>query len=653
MKRLTQFFVALIMLNVPCSMFHELWAQHNVYVNEAGRTRIINNVDKIEYGTDSVMVWSGFNLSTLNSQLSTFKVDTVNLMSLKEKDPWRAKVMPERYLSDFDYDIAFEEADKDQITAEVEVIDTKNKLYDDFVEHSTWSKTVNIAYDGTNVAVTGDTDSITVTKDGAHLTIETVATGVKYILSGTSSDACFKIYSEKKACLVMNGVGLTNPDGPVINSQKKKRLFIHLAPNTLNTLADGTSYTKVKGEDQRGCIFAEGKICLSGEGQLYVNGNKKCGIASDDYVHLLGGFVHVNAHAQKGKAVYGKDNIIIGGGVLRTYTDGNAGKGLSSDSLLTVTGGLIKAITTGDALWDDTEQDYSSCCAIKSNWDMNISGGKIYCLSTGSGGKGISAGNLSIENEKQKYNGTLTIANADIYVRTGGKRIPEVKHEDSHGNIDEAASSPKGIKSFGKMILNSGNIYVRCSGGAAAEGIESKKTIDINGGKVRTYCVDDGMNAEGCYMRGGDVLICSTENDGFDVSFLFVYDGLLYTIGGDDAQMGLDTDGKTFKVMGGEIVALGARNCQPYESSDLASVMCYVKGKSISGLALADADGKVIKAVPAPDTYKTVCVLFSNSDIVVGNSYKILSYAKSFSDIPVTEYEFTVEKKSTTLGSFK
>ena len=203
------------------------------------------------------------------------------------------------------------------------------------------------------------------------------------------------------------------------------------------------------------------------------------------------------------------------------------------------------------------------------------------------------------------------------------------------------------------MILNSGNIYVRCSGGAAAEGIESKKTIDINGGKVRTYCVDDGMNAEGCYMRGGDVLICSSENDGFDVSFLFVYDGLLYTIGGDDAQMGLDTDGKTFKVMGGEIVALGARNCLPYESSDLASVMCYVKGKSISGLALADADGNVIKVVPTPDTYKTVCVLFSNSDIVVGNSYKILSYAKSFKDDPVTEYDFTVEKKSTTLGSFK
>ena len=622
-------------------------AQHNVYINEAGRTRILNGVEKIVYQPEKISVWNG---NTAND----FDVSVVGLMSLKEKDSWRAKVMPERYLGDFDYDIAFEETDKEHIKAEPEVTDVKSAQYDDFLTHSTWTKIVNIAFDENNVNVTGDTDSISVTKEGAHLTIETSTPGIKYILSGSSNNACLKLYSEKKACLVLNGINLTNPEGPVINSQLKKRLFIDLAANTVNTLTDGITYAKVKGEDQRGCIFAEGKICISGEGQLYVNGNKKCGIASDDYIHMLGGFVHVNAHAQKGKAVYGKDHIIIGGGVLRTYTDGGAGKGIASDSLLTITGGLVKAITTGDALWSEEEQDYSSCCALKSEWDMNICGGEVYCFSTGTGGKGISAGHTEAVSEtKTNYLGTLTIDNADIYVRTSGKRVPEEKTEDAHGQKVEAAASPKGLKSAGKITFNSGNVYVRCSGGAAAEGIESKKTIDINGGKIRSYCVDDGMNAEGCYIRGGDILICSTENDGFDVSFLFMYDGLLYTIGGDVAQMGLDTDGKTFKVTGGEIISLGARNCLPYESSDQASVLCYVKGKSISGLALADTDGNVIKAIPTPDTYNCVCVLFSNNSIQVGNKYKILSYEKSFKDTPVTEYDFTIEKKSTTLGSYK
>ena len=203
------------------------------------------------------------------------------------------------------------------------------------------------------------------------------------------------------------------------------------------------------------------------------------------------------------------------------------------------------------------------------------------------------------------------------------------------------------------MTFNSGNVYVRCSGGAAAEGIESKKEIYINGGKIRSYSVDDGMNAEGCYIKGGDVMICSTENDGFDVSFLYLYDGLLYTIGGNIDQMGLDTDGKTFKVMSGELVSLGARNCQPYESSEQASVLCYVKGKSISYLALADADGNIIKAIPTPDTYRCVSALFSLSCMQVGNRYKILSFEKSLSDTPVTEYDFTLEKMSIQLGNFR
>ena len=273
------------------------WAQHNVYINENvngyNRVRIVNGIEKIAFGPDSMTV--------LNNSGNTYTFDaaSVGTMGFREQDPWRAKALPEKYWADFDFDIDFEEADKERVKAEPEITDVKSAQYDDFLSHSTWDKIVNITYDGNEVNVTGDTDSITVTKDGAHLTIQTSAIGIKYILTGNSNDACFKLYSERKACMVLNGADLTNPQGPVINSQLKKRLFIDLPANTVNTLTDGFTYEKVKGEDQRGCIFAEGKICISGEGQLYVNGNKKCGIASDDYVHLLGGFVHINAQDRK------------------------------------------------------------------------------------------------------------------------------------------------------------------------------------------------------------------------------------------------------------------------------------------------------------------------------------------------------------------
>lgn len=629
-------------------------AQRNVYVSSNNRTSIVNGVDKITYGPEQATLWSG-------TTSHTFDVPAVSLMSFKERDSWHKEVLPERYHADFDYDIAFEEADKARVKAEPEVTDETSKYYDDFVTHSVWTKTVNIAYNGTDVTIEGDTDSLTVTKEGAHLTIQTTATGVKYIVTGRSSDACLKLYSERKACLVLNGVDLTNPQGPVINSQLKKRLFIELAENTVNTLTDGSKYVKVEGEDQRGCIFAEGKICISGQGQLYVNGNKKCGIASDNYVHFIDGFVHINAHAPKGKAVYGKDHIIIGGGVVRTYADGAAGKGITSDSLLWIKGGVVKAITTGDAIWDDDEEDYSSCCGIKSTWDMDIAGGEIHCLSTGIGGKGISAGFLSIVKEKKKYNGTLTISNADIYVRTSGKRIPEEKQEDGHGHKVGASASPKCIKSINNIIINSGNIYVRGSGGAAAEGLESKKHIDIYSGKIRSYCTDDGMNCSGCVIYDGDVLIASSENDGLDASSLKMFGGRLYGIGSGDQQMGIDTDGKSFEIQGGDIIGVGARSCTPHGNCAQASVCFYLPETYCSGVALADADGNVITQFPTPNTYPILCLFISNEHLQVGKKYKILSYKDSFSDTPVVEYDFSmeeqylekIEEKFITLGSKK
>lgn len=658
MQKRIRLLVALLVLLVANS----IRAQQNIYLNEAygnyNRVRVFNNVDEITYGPDSMTVWS-------DNNSYSFDVPSVGSMGFREMDPWRARLLPQNYWADFDFDITFEESDKERVRREPVETDPSSAQYDDFVEHSNWNKTVNIVYSEDGVSVTGDIDSLDLTIQGAHLTIETKAIEVKYILSGISSDACFKLYSERKACLVLNGVDLTNPSGPVINSQLKKRLFIELPENTVNYLCDGATYTKVKGEDQRGCIFAEGKICISGLGQLYVKANKKCGIASDKYIHLMGGFVHVNVNAEKGKGVYGQENVIIGGGVLRTCCSGAAGKGVTSDSLLWISGGVIKAITTGDVVWDDDEEDYSSCCGIKSDWDMDISGGEIYCLSTGTGGKGISAGHyLEVTvNEKTKkyYNGSLTISNADIYVRTTGRRIPDEKEEDGHGHKVGASASPKCIKCINKLTINSGNIYVRGSGGGAAEGLESKRQTEINGGKIRSYCTDDGLNCSGCVINGGDILICSAENDGLDAGNLKMYAGKLYAVGSWDAQMGVDTDGKTFEIYGGEITGVGSRSCTPHGDCTQASVCFYLPKTYCSGVAVADADGNIITQFPTPNTYDVLCLFFTNDQIQVGNSYKILSYKDSFNDMPVVEYEFSmeeqylekIEEKFITLGSKK
>lgn len=635
-------------------------AQTNLYIMQKKTTEmsaVVPFADRITYSGQGINIFQGDQL------LRSYPVSEVSSMSFSEQDTLRTQLIPEQFRKDFDFDIAFLENDR-QWTAEPEVTDTTLNTYDDFVEHSDWDNTVTITYNDHTAQINGSCEGVNVNVSGNHVVVYSTAPGVTYVLCGKSDNGSFKLYSERKSQVMLDGLTLTNPQGPVINSQSRRRLFLTLQAGTVNTLTDSSSYTKVQGEDQRGCIFTEGKLCISGKGELCVNGNKKCAIASDDNIHVISGLIRANAHTGKGKCIYAKDHFIMGGGTLQAFCDGTAGKGISSDSLITVRGGLIKVITTGDAVYEEDKEDYTSSCGIKCEYDMLLQAGDIYVLSTGKGGKGISAGHSFLdETGKETFVGELTFDHPRVWVRTAGARVPEVKLEDDHGNAVGPSTSAKGIKAASHIHVNGGEIYVRCSGGNAAEGIESKKVFHINGGKIRTYCVDDGMNGEGAYIKGGDIFICSTANDGFDVSFLGLTDGRLYCIGAPVEQMGIDTDGKTFYIGGGECTAIGANNCNPFGNANTqASVMVYLH-KNVRYLQLTDEKGQVLKTVMVPGYYigaknengkigKNIAILVGDAYLQHGHSYRIQSLSTSLADNPVLEYEFTVTSNHTTLGSF-
>ena len=94
-----------------------------------------------------------------------------------------------------------------------------------------------------------------------------------------------KIYSTNKFRLTLNGVSISNSNGPAINIQSSKRAFVVLADNTTNTLTDGASYAAlVNGEDES--RFFQRSIDLQREGSLSIQGNYKHAICSDDYVRI-------------------------------------------------------------------------------------------------------------------------------------------------------------------------------------------------------------------------------------------------------------------------------------------------------------------------------------------------------------------------------
>lgn len=311
----------------------------------------------------------------------------------------------------------------------------------DYVENTDFSRTVYIEYDGDSVSLSGDAlGRVSIVTDGAHVTVTSTTKRMEYVLSGSSDNGSFKIYSENKMKVTLAGLTLHNPTGAAINDQCGKSLYLVLDDGSVNTLSDGSTYTTTEGEDMKGTIFSEGQIILSGAGTLNVNANCKNGIVSDDYLVFRPGNV-VNIVNTASHGLKANDGIFIRGGVLNIRTYGDGAKGINSEYNLDITGGRTTIITSGS---DDlsTAADTTSTAGIKTDMWLLIEGGVIAIKSLGENAKGI------------KCSTDLTFTDGDLTVVTLGSYI---------------TSSPKGIKADGLIDISGGAIY---SYSASADAID-------------------------------------------------------------------------------------------------------------------------------------------------------------------------------------
>lgn len=489
--------------------------------------------------------------------------------------------------------------------------------YEDFIENWTTSfNTITIAYNGSTATVSNNVDGVTISQDGAHVTAIVNKKNVNFVLSGTSSDGSLKVYSEKKFGIKLNGVTLTNPSGSAINIQKGsdggKRCYLQVADGTTNTLKDGTTYTMKDDEDQKGVIFSEGKILISGKGSLEINAVGKSGIASDDYVYIRPN-TNISITASKTDGIKTNDAIYIAGGVVNISCTYAAGKGLNTDGLVQVSGGRTTIITSGGAEYDSSSADISSSACVNSDSVVNVSGGELLLKSTGTAGKGI------------KADQTLNVTGGTIKVITTGKMY-------TASNRD--TSSPKGIRvgdkstSTGQINISGGDICVRCTGGEGSEGIESKNAISISGGTVQSYCYDDAINAaKNITISGGNVYGYATNNDGIDSNgTLTISGGVVFASGTTQPEEGLDCDQNTFTITGGVIVGLGGTSSTP--TTNYCKQVSVLTSTSLSQGALVsvcNASGECLFAFKCPRTYSSATMLLSSPGMTQGSTITLCS----------------------------
>ena len=249
---------------------------------------------------------------------------------------------------------------------------------------------VNIVYNGTNVMVTGDTKGY-VTPNGADVIVNTGTDtdSLLLVLSGSTTNGSLLVYRESKFGIQLNSVNIHHANGPAINNQCSKSLYLHVADGTTNTLTDGTAYTEQE-YDQKGALFSEGQMIFLGTGSLSVTGNCKHAIACDDYI-IIDENVKLQATSSTGNGIKVNDGLWINNGTLDINVTADGARGIRCDNVVEITGGTTTITTSGNCVYDDDADEYSSAACIKCDLDFTMSGGTLTMTSSGDGGKGINS----------------------------------------------------------------------------------------------------------------------------------------------------------------------------------------------------------------------------------------------------------------------
>ena len=502
-------------------------------------------------------------------------------------------------------------------------------------------KTVAVTYSGdrAEVSISGDVAQyVDAVVTGAHVVLtqsaevgDNTCGEITYTLAGESADGEFSLSGTYKASLELLGLTLTNPTGAALTLVDGKRLSLSSKSGTVNTLADGASGS------QKGCIDCKGHLELKGKGVLNVTGNSAHGIYAKEYVtvkhteiHILkavkdgincnqyfemeSGALTITSPGDDGVQVSYKDDtdrededtgtITVKDGTLTVTVAAAAAKCLKADHDICITGATLRLTSNANGIWDATRSKTKASACLGADGDVTISGGVLELKATGSGGKGISCDGIF---QSDGGNVTVTTTGGMLVYSNGTLNHNYTSSADRISSANK--SSSKGIKADGGVVFNDGEYHITTATNNA-EGVESKKQLDINGGTIFVKAYDDGINSSNDFrVSGGNLTVISTVGDGLDSNGnLTISGGYVRTMGAGGPEMGLDAateSGYAVYITGGTVFAFGGSNTYPTKSS---STQAYVRGsgsiKAETEISVKSGDN-VLATFTVPEEYSS------------------------------------------------
>ena len=484
---------------------------------------------------------------------------------------------------------------------------------DDDISNTSFTSLVTLAFSNTGVTVRGfsaDSAHFSVQASGNRVTITyNGSENVVYKLSGTASDGCFKLYSEKKQAIWLNGVSLTSASGAAINNQSGKRTFVYVEGT--NSLADGSSaaYSTSDDEDMKGVFFSEGQLVFSGSGSLSVTANNakgKSGIVSDDYVRMMAGpSVTVTAGSGAGHGVRGKDFVQLSGGVLNVTAKADMKKGIASDDYVLVEGGTTTIAVSGGVAYDSDDKEYKGTAGIKADNYFAMTGGSVTITNSGKGGKGVSAGSYDYDSSKHTLSDSY-VSGGTLKITTSGSEANDVSCKGMKiGWVTKSGNKVTGYA--GNLTVSGGTIVINC---AKAEGLEAKGNLTFTGGETYVYSTgDDAINCQAeMNIQGGYIYAYSTANDAIDANHdLKISGGHVFAVttrGAPEVALDANTEERyKLYITGGVVVAYGG-----LESGYSASQSVYSMSCSAGNWNALHNGSAYIAAFKAPSGVSSVAV---------------------------------------------
>lgn len=488
-----------------------------------------------------------------------------------------------------------------------------------------------------------------------------------YILSGTLDDGMIIVDSEKtdKTQLVLDGVTIHSGTCAPIYIVQSDKVFITLAPDSVNTLSNGGSFTAIDENNIDAVIFSKEDVTLNGSGELTITSPAGHGIVSKDSLSITGGSYDISSASH---ALAGKDDVCIAGAafVLTSGKDGihaeneddaakgyvhieggsfeisAEGDGISASAHMQILGGSFDIVSGGGSV--------NGAKQTSDAWGNFMGGGRG--RQGGDRGGGSMAGTASEETTDDSTSIKGIKASADLVIRGGTFTIDsadDAVHSNTSitvsGGTFEIASGDDAFHADETLTVTSGVIRISES----YEGLEGLH-IAVSGGDITLTASDDGLNAaggtdqsgfggqrgndrfgggmggtsNGSIVISGGTINVTASGDGIDANGTLEISGGFVTVcgptQGDTATLDYDSSAV---ITGGTFIGTGASGMAQTFSDSQQGVIALSVGNQSAGteITLTDSDGNVVLSY-APDLPFAVVIL-SSPEIIKGGAYTI------------------------------